>query len=757
MNQIDYILVPSDQKSGIKNCRVFNSADVNSDHSLLMAKYKIEPPPKRFFKKPLKRYDVSKLKIKEYAEEFRIKIGGNFETLVNEVNNNSIDETYNKFIKIVNETTEEVVGFRRRKMIDTLSKDTMELCERRRKLRKVMLASPNCDTAKEEYREINKLVKKEVRKAKNLRIENTINQLEDDFQKKNSHSLFKTVRELEGKPKKNIPVLKDANGKKSTNPSEIMEIWKNHFHIHLNTEFHRNDEALDMIDNNPTDNEDGEFTISKEDIRKAIASLKNDKAPGSDGITQEVLKAGGNAMLDMLKIIFDKILSSRDTPNHFAKMLVTPIFKKGDRENPANYRAISLLSIPGKVLNRILLQHIQAKTEPISSDRQYGFRPNRGTTDAIFIVRQLTQKAKERNLNLHFHFIDFKSAFDTIWRSALWKMMKRVGVNKTVIDVIKDMYEKSQCAVNVDGKLTDWFEVTVGVRQGCLLSPTLFNLFLEFVMDELNDVQQTASFDEHFCIDVRYADDTTLIAALFEKLQISTNQLQEACLKYGMKINVAKCKVISTNSQPISIDNFNVETVQDFVFLGSNVPSTSADVKRRITLGSVAFGKLKQNIWSRKDISTALKVRLYNALILPIAIYGAETWSMTKSDTKKLHVFENNCLRSILGVKLQDRVSIVQLRKRAALKFQIEDQIKKRRLSWFGHVARLPPDSLSKRCLKQDFETKRKRGRPAKRWQDLIREDTGLPLGTAERYAQNKELWRKKVHKWAKPQSEVCR
>ena len=432
--------------------------------------------------------------------------------------------------------------------------------------------------------------------------------LEDDFQKKNSHSLFKTVRELEDKPRKNVPAMKGADGKRTTNPTEVLEIWRKHFKNHLNTEFPRDEQALTTLGNDLPAHTDDEFSISKDDITKAIAALKNNKAPGSDSITPEVLKAGGDTVVNMLKIIFDKILNSTDTPTHFAKMIVTPIFKKGDRENPANYRAIALLSIPGKVLNRILLQHIQEKTEQVTSDRQYGFRPNRGTTDAIFVVRQLMQKSKERNLNLHYHFIDFKSAFDTIWRQALWRMMARIGVNKTVIEVIKNMYEKSQCTVNVDGKMTDWFEVTVGVRQGCLLSPTLFNLFLEFVMDELQDLQNSASFNDQLCIDVRYADDTTFIAAIFEKLQLSTNQLQEACNKYGMKINASKCKAITASPISISISNNNVETVQDFIFLGSNVPSTSADIKRRISLANIAFGRLKQNIWSRRDVSIALKI-----------------------------------------------------------------------------------------------------------------------------------------------------
>ncbi|XP_066936741.1 uncharacterized protein [Clytia hemisphaerica] len=434
-NQIDYILVPADQKSCIKSCRVFNSADVNSDHSLLMAKYKLQLPQRKRFKTPPKRYDIPRLKTEEYAKEFKIKIGGYFETLINEINNSSVEASYNKFVETVNKATKEVVGFRKRKSVDGLSKDTIQLCEKRRKLRKDTLSSPNCEDVRKKYREINKLVKKEVRKAKKEKLENMIKQLEDDFQKKNSHSLFKSK----------CPCPK------------------------------RNEQTLETIENHhPVLTEEDDFTILKEDIKKAIASLKN------NSITPEVLKAGGNTIVDALKIIFDKILDSVDTPSHFAKMIVTPRYSR--------------------------------------------------------------------------------------------------------------KYEKTQCAVNVVGKLTNWFEVTVGVRQGCLLSPTLFNLFLEFVMDELQELQEATILNNGLCIDVRYADDTTLIAAVFEKLQLSTNQLQDVCLKYGMKINTTKCKAITASPQQVEIDN---KSVQDFIFLGSNVPSTSKDVKRRIALANYCLWKTK--------------------------------------------------------------------------------------------------------------------------------------------------------------------
>ena len=345
--------------------------------------------------------------------------------------------------------------------------------------------------------------------------------------------------------------------------------------------------------------------------------------------------------------------------------MVTPIYKEGDKSPPENYRAIALLSIPGKVLTNILLSKIREKTEVFTSDRQYGFRPNRGTIDAIFIVRPLMQKSKERGINCHFHFVDFKNAFDTTWRKALWRMMISIGICNKIVSIIEKMYEKTTCAVVADGLLTEWFSVSVGVRQGCLLAPTLFNLFLDFVMDKLKCLQENATLDNDLNFDARYADDTTLIAAVFEKLQLATDQLQETCKKYGMKICTDKCKVISNSHTNITIENENVENVEEFKFLGSVVPNSSLDVKRRIATANSAFGKLKKSVWSRRDIPKRLKLRLYNVLILPITIYPSETWSLTKQDTKKLNVFENNCLRAILNNRLLDRVSIKEIRKRA--------------------------------------------------------------------------------------------
>ena len=175
-------------------------------------------------------------------------------------------------------------------------------------------------------------------------------------------------------------------------------------------------------------------------------------------------------MAEMLLHIAKNVTLTSKTPLAWSKMVVIPIHKKGNRLDSEDYRAILLLSIPGKVYCQILLTRMKEKTEHFVKDTQFGFRSGRGTTDAIFIMRQIMEKARERNIDIHCNFIDFKAAFDTIWREALWKMLISIGIHSKIVNVIKSMYDNSECALTIDGNLTSWFKVNVGVRQGCMLS-----------------------------------------------------------------------------------------------------------------------------------------------------------------------------------------------------------------------------------------------------------------------------------------------
>ena len=138
------------------------------------------------------------------------------------------------------------------------------------------------------------------------------------------------------------------------------------------------------------------------------------------------------------------------------------------------------------------------------------------------------------------------------------------------------------------------------VRQGCLLSPSLFNLFLELIMKDVRNLDSGIQMGHMHLNNIRYADDNTLLDHDVDHLQIATDKLEQACKKWGMKINTSKCKVISSDKRNITINGEAIETVtvDKFTFLGSSVPAV-ADVQRRINLAAWTFGRLRDKIWSR--------------------------------------------------------------------------------------------------------------------------------------------------------------
>ena len=200
---------------------------------------------------------------------------------------------------------------------------------------------------------------------------------------------------------------------------------------------------------------------------------------------------------------------------------------------------------------------------------------------------------------------------------------------------------------------------------------------------------------------------------------------------------------MTADDRDITINGSPVDKVDDFVFLGSNVPSVEADVKRRTRLAAWAFGRLKRTVWTNQDISRSLKVRIYKALILPIAIYGAESWTLRQADTRQLESFEMRCLQVILGVHLMDRVKNEEIRQRINIPNTICEEVSKRRMKWFGHVVWMPHHRLPLQAYKNDFIQRRPPGHPPTRWRDHIQGDLGVPLQEAEHQAQGRTEWRR--------------
>ena len=165
--------------------------------------------------------------------------------------------------------------------------------------------------------------------------------------------------------------------------------------------------------------------------------------------------------------------------------IITVLHKKGDKTECGNYRGISLVSHAGKVLLKVVARRLSAYCEAkgLLPEEQCGFRPNLSTTDMMFVVRRLQEIGRKAGVSLFTCFIDLQKAYDTVDHTLLWQVLTRIGVPPQRIAVIQQLHDGMRACVRPDdGVCSDWFEVEQGLRQGCVLSPLLFNIFVAAVL-----------------------------------------------------------------------------------------------------------------------------------------------------------------------------------------------------------------------------------------------------------------------------------
>ena len=179
----------------------------------------------------------------------------------------------------------------------------------------------------------------------------------------------------------------------------------------------------------------------------------------------------------------------------------------------SNYRTISLISHLSKVLLKIILNRLKPQIEELLAEEQAGFRKGRSTVEQIFNVGILSEKYRDHGHSIYHNFIHFKKAFDRVWHQALWLTMRKHNIEPNIVKMVESLYDNTTCGVLYDGSIGQWFRTTVGVQQGCLLSPCLFNLFLEQIMtNALENHKGTIAVGDRKITNLRFADDIDLMA-----------------------------------------------------------------------------------------------------------------------------------------------------------------------------------------------------------------------------------------------------
>ena len=370
-------------------------------------------------------------------------------------------------------------------------------------------------------------------------------------------------------------------------------------------------------------------------------------------------------------------------------------------------------------------------TEEILGDYQSGFRPGRSTTDQIFTLRQIMEKAWERNITIHQLFVDFKQAYNSLDRTTIFDIMNEFGIPKKLTNLTRATLTSTKCKVTIHNFQSDPFDIDSGVRQGDKLSTLLFNIALEKVTRAMSINWLGTIFYSSKQL-TAFADDTDLIGRGTLAVKESFVEMEREAGKVGLLVNESKTEYMTLDrkqgsrvGQNITIDEYNFEVVKSFKYLGSILNVTNdieEEIKTRVTQGSRSFYSLK-HLFKSSILSRATKFRLYKTVVRPIVMYGSETWSLTSKQESLLSCFERKIQRAISG-PVHER-DVWRIRTNRELRDILGSEtiigaIKSARLRWAGHVQRMSDDRITKKALEKNFENKRARGRPRKRWIDCV-------------------------------------
>jgi len=231
------------------------------------------------------------------------------------------------------------------------------------------------------------------------------------------------------------------------------------------------------------------------------------------------------------------------------------------------------------------------------------------------------------------------------------------GVPTKVVNIIKELYKKSTCQVIHRNWKSESIPMRNGVKQGCILSPLLFNIVLDTALSKANDTQRGIRWTLTDRLeDLDYADDICLLAHTFNHIRTKLQRLHCETAKVGLKIKISKTKEIrihTPNNQPLLLNDQQTEQVYEFPYLGSIISKdnggTDRDVAERITKAQGAF-RMLNTVWRSTTYSNNTKIRIFNTNVKSILLYGCETWKFTKTIIHQLQVLVNRCIRRILKI-----------------------------------------------------------------------------------------------------------
>lgn len=727
-SQIDFLMCRRKHLKEVTNCKVIYGEHVAAQHKLVVVDSEITVKKRKIQQRTAPKIKWWKLKDDELKRKFKERVQERMSTtdcVQNwwEINSSEIKKAGKEILGVTSGK-----GPPPDKETWWWSDEVRQVIKRKKEARKSWELARTTEN-KNRFREANKEAKKVVARAKARAMNEVYNELETPEGEMKIYKIAK-ARNKATKDFTHIRQIKDGNGEILTEDENIRNRWKCYFEKLLNEENPR----VVVGDGVPSQGVVPE--ISKDEIQYALRKMKNDKSTGPDNIPVEVWKSLGDVGINMLWDLMNKIFKEEKMPDEWRDSILVPIYKeKGDIQDCANYRGIKLMSHTMKIWERIIDRRLRQETE-IGAE-QFGFMPGRSTTDAVFALRQIMERHRERRRGIHLIFIDLEKAYDRVPRQEVWRCMREKKIPEKYIRLVQDMYEGARTQVRSCVGVTIWFPVKVGLHQGSALSPYLFALIMDILSEGVKD-------QAPWCM--LFADDIVLCSTNGHELERKAENWRRALEDRGLKISRKKTEYLTScedGNHEIRLQDELLKRVQHFRYLGSTVAENGeldAEITHRIQSGWRNWKNMSGVLCDRR-INAKVKGKVYKTVVRPAMLYGSETWPTKRAQEEKMNVAEMKMLRWMCGVTRLDKIRNDRIRGTVKVT-KISKKIQERRLQWYGHVKRRDAEYVGNRVLEMRVDGTRGRGRPKRRWMDGVREDME-EKNLREDQVNDRNLWKR--------------
>lgn len=569
-------------------------------------------------------------------------------------------------------------------------------------------------------------------------MEERCREMEELQQRHDYFNMYKKVKEVTGRKFQRTPtyLIRD-NNQIITEQKELEEEWTEY----IKNMFDDERELPEIItDGYP-------LSILQTEVENAIKHAKTGKAPGPDGVYIEMLKLLNEENALRLCRLINSIYNTGNIPKDWLKSTFVPLPKKPNTTRCEQYRLLSMMSHALKITLKIIHHRIRIKCEQDVSEEQFGFRQGFGTREALFSLSVLLQKCRDQRKDVYLCFIDYEKAFDRVKHSPLINMLQKADLDGSDIRLIKNLYWEQVASVQVNDRTTDEVEIKRGVRQGCVLSPLLFNLYSEHIFQTaLENATDGIKVNGKIVNNLRYADDTVIIADTAEGLQRLMSALITEGDTLGMRVNVNKTKVMIISRTPglqanIHVYNQPIEQVTQFKYLGcwiTNDLNPEVEIRARIEMARAAFLRMKQLLVD-STLSLGTRCRFIQVYIYPVLLYGMEAWTLGVRSMNRLEAFEMWLMRRMLKISWTEHVSNEEVLRRMGGERELLTSVKKQKTSYLGHIYRGHKYAFLRLLMEGKIEGKRGPGRRKCSWLKNIRDWTGMDTNTLLRTAQSRE------------------